>query len=68
MGAVLSHDVLCGVSWNVDRIAEHSKEMFVQLMMKQYAFVLLQEREAAFCQALWAAMYASHSLRLGFQL
>jgi hypothetical protein len=25
MGAVSSHDVLCGVSWNVDRIAEHSK-------------------------------------------
>jgi hypothetical protein len=43
-GDVLSHDVLCGVCWNVDRIAEHSKEMFVKLMMKQYALVLLQER------------------------
>jgi hypothetical protein len=43
MGA-LSHDVLCGVSWNVDRIAGNSKEMFVKLMMKQYAFVLFQER------------------------
>jgi hypothetical protein len=51
MGAVMSHDVqqssanlLCGVSWNVDRIAEHPKEMFVKLMMKQFAFVLHQER------------------------
>ena len=44
MGANLSHDVHCGVSWNIDRTAGHSKEMCVKLMMKQYAFVLLQER------------------------
>ena len=44
MGANLSHAVLCGVSWNVDRTAGNSKEMCVKLMMKQDALVLLQDR------------------------